>query len=151
MKIKNVSKLLMYFCLLMLICSCGPDAQSAEDTATSDQEPVGIILNPKGKLPGMDIAAVLVPDADHQKLAEALSLAFHNARAACENALAKPSDQIHTIEGITVFQGKISVKPPEESHDGVRCLAEKLNGQMLKGFDEQTHMLDVQLRLRSAK
>ena len=147
----NVSKLLMYFCLLLLICSCGPEAESPDDATKSDQEPVGIILNPRGNLPGMDIAAVLTPDADHRKLAEALSLAFHNARAACEKTLAQPSETIQTIEGITVFQGKLSVRTPNESDGGVRCLAEHLNGQTLTGFGEQTHMLDIQLRLRSAK
>ncbi|MBN2716721.1 MAG: hypothetical protein JXX14_12785 [Deltaproteobacteria bacterium] len=151
MKFYTVFKSMMVLCLFSALSGCGTESERGNTAVDPAQEPVAIILNPKGNLPGMDIAAVLTPKADSLKTAEALSLAFHTARAACAESLIKPNEKIHSIEGITVFEGKMSVKPSGESDNGLSCLTSKLDGQTLKGFKDMTHMMDLQIKLRSAQ
>lgn len=151
MKFKSLILIVVLVYLLPACSGHGEDANKITEGSKSGMDPVGIILNPKGSLPGMDIVAVLVPEAEHQKVAEGLSQLFHTARAACEQELSDPPIDIHTIPGITIFEGKISAKLHDEKDDGMRCLIANLNGKQLKGFGEKTHVMDIQLRLRRAQ
>ncbi|MBN2340033.1 MAG: hypothetical protein JXX29_09625 [Deltaproteobacteria bacterium] len=153
MKIQNVIFITLLVYVFLAPLSCGGDKTDASTQLDTDRtEPVGIILNPSGKLPGLDIAVYLSPEVEHRLVAESFSMALHTARQGCEQELKSAGAEIISISGMTIFDGKLSAQDAdEEPNPLIHCIKSKLNGVNVPKFEKGTHIVAIQLRAQKGQ
>ena len=140
----------LFICIVLCafaIASCkSPTEEKTESNAVTD--PVGVILPPTNEAPGMKIAVLAVPRADDKVVAENISVAFHKARAKCTDVLVPDPEKAYTLNGLTIFDGKISIsEATAEDNPVLNCIKNGLKNQPLPGFKDQTHVLEIQFAI----